>query len=59
MMQSCNCFRKLTCDVSHKFMSAQYQDNDLVFRVIKHEDIASDFVDASPKWKSKLNQQLT
>jgi len=36
-----------------------HQDNDLVFRVIHHEDIASDLVDAFPKWKSKLNEQLT
>jgi hypothetical protein len=36
-----------------------HQDNDLVFRVIHHEDIASDLVDAFPKWKNKLNEQLT
>jgi hypothetical protein len=36
-----------------------YQDNDLGFRIIKHEDICSEFVDAFPKWKSKLNEQLT
>lgn len=36
-----------------------HQDNDLVFRVIYHEDIASNLVDDFPKWKSKLNEQLT
>lgn len=36
-----------------------HQDNDLVFRVINHEHVASDLVDAFPKWKSKLNEQLT
>lgn len=33
-------------------------DSDLVFRVINHEDIDSDFVDHFPKWKSRLNEQL-
>ena len=35
-----------------------HQDNDLVFRVINHENIDSKFVDAFPKWRSKLNEQL-
>lgn len=34
-------------------------DNDLVFRVIYLEDIGSNLVDDFPKWKSKLNEQLT
>ncbi len=36
-----------------------HQDNDLVFRVINHKDIGSDLIDEFPKWKSKLNEQLT
>lgn len=36
-----------------------HQDEDLVFRVINHEDIGSKLVDDFPKWKSKLNEQLT
>lgn len=35
-----------------------HQDDDLVFRVISHEDIGSKLVDDFPKWKSKLNEQL-
>ena len=35
------------------------QDNDLVFRVIKHEHIGSDIIDEFPKWKDRLNEQLT
>jgi hypothetical protein len=34
------------------------RDADLVFRVIEHQDINSDFVDSFPKWKAKLNEQL-
>lgn len=34
-------------------------DGDLIFRVIEHTDIASDFVDGFVKWKHKLNEQLT
>lgn len=36
-----------------------HQDNDLVFRVIYHKNIASNLVDDFPLWKSKLNEQLT
>jgi hypothetical protein len=36
-----------------------HQDEDLVYRVIKHEDIGSKLVDDFPIWKSKLNEQLT
>lgn len=36
-----------------------HQDNDLVFRVINHQDIGSDILDEFPKWKNKLNEQLT
>lgn len=35
-----------------------HQDDDLVFRVLYHEDIGSKLVDDFPKWKSKLNEQL-
>jgi hypothetical protein len=34
-------------------------DSDLLFKVIKHKDIGSDFIDEFPKWKDKLNEQLT
>lgn len=34
-------------------------DNDLVFRPINHEDASSNVVDPFPRWKSKLNEQLT
>lgn len=34
-------------------------DSDLVFKVIKHKDIGSNFIDEFPKWKDKLNEQLT
>ena len=36
-----------------------HQDNDLIFRVINHKDIGSDLVDEFPRWKNKLNEQLT
>jgi hypothetical protein len=35
------------------------QDSDLVFRVINHDDISSNFIDGFVKWKQKLNEQLT
>lgn len=35
-----------------------HQDNDLVFRVISHENIDSNLIDEFPKWKNKLNEQL-
>lgn len=35
-----------------------HQDDDLVFRVIYHEDIGSKLVDDFPKWKNRLNEQL-
>jgi hypothetical protein len=33
-------------------------DPNLVFAQIKHNEIGSDFVDAFPKWKAQLNEQL-
>ena len=36
-----------------------HQDNDLVFKVINHKDIGSNLLDEFPKWKNKLNEQLT
>lgn len=33
--------------------------SDLVFRVIEHDNITSDFVDGFVKWKHKLDEQLT
>lgn len=36
-----------------------HQENDLVFNVINHQDIASGVVDAFAKWESKLNERLT
>lgn len=35
------------------------QDNDLVFRVIRHESIGSKMENDFPKWKSRLNEQMT
>jgi hypothetical protein len=35
------------------------QDNDLVFKIIKHKHIGSDVVDEFPKWKDRINEQLT
>lgn len=34
-------------------------DSDLIFKMIKHKDIGSDLIDEFPKWKDKLNEQLT
>lgn len=34
-------------------------DNDLVFCVIEHDDIESNFVDGFVKWKHKLNEKIT
>jgi hypothetical protein len=34
------------------------QDNDLIFKVIKHKDIGSTSVDEFPQWQNKLNEQL-
>jgi hypothetical protein len=36
-----------------------HDDNDLVFRAIQHDKIGSNHVDGFPRWKSKLNEQLT
>jgi len=33
-------------------------DNDLIFRVINHMDIGSDFKDGFLIWRNKLNEQL-
>ncbi|MBL7841804.1 MAG: hypothetical protein JNJ75_16785 [Cyclobacteriaceae bacterium] len=35
-----------------------HQEADLVFSVIKHQDIASGIVDAFEKWRSKLDEKL-
>lgn len=35
-----------------------HQDNDLVFRVLKHKNIGSKLVDDFPNWKSRLNEHL-
>lgn len=34
------------------------QDADLVFNVIQHKHIGSNFIDSFPRWKSKLNELL-
>lgn len=36
-----------------------HHDNDLMFSVIEHDDISSNFVDGFAKWKHKLNEKLT
>jgi hypothetical protein len=36
-----------------------HHDSDLVFWVIDHDDISSNFVDGFVKWKHKLNERLT
>lgn len=36
-----------------------HHDNDLVFCVIEHDDITSNFVDGFVKWKHKLNEKIT
>lgn len=36
-----------------------HQDHDLVFSVIEHEDINSNFIDGFVKWKHKLNERIT
>lgn len=35
-----------------------HHDNDLVFCVIEHDDITSNFVDGFVKWKHKLNEKI-
>ena len=39
--------------------SQNHHDNDLVFCVIKHDYIASKFIDGFVKWKHKLNEKIT
>jgi len=36
-----------------------HHDNDLVFCVIEHDNITSNFVDGFVKWKHKLNEKIT
>lgn len=54
-----NIIRSSGREAYKKAFRNDHLDNDLVFRIIEHEEIGSDFVDGFPKWKNKLNEQLT
>jgi hypothetical protein len=54
-----NTIRSIGREAYKRAYNQTHQDNDLGFRIITHEDISSKLVDAFPKWKSKLNEQLT
>ena len=53
-----NLIRTMRRDEYKRAFKSGNIDSDLVFKVIKHKDIGSNFIDEFPKWKDKLNEQL-
>jgi hypothetical protein len=56
---SINTIRDSGRDQYKRAYRQNHLDNDLLFCVIEHDNITSDFVDGFVKWKHKLNEKIT
>lgn len=56
---SINTIRDIGREQYKRAYRQNHQDKDLVFCVIEHDDITSNFVDGFVKWKHKLNEKIT
>lgn len=56
---SINLIRDIGRDQYKRSYRHDQNDKDLVFNVIEHDDITSNFTDGFVKWKQKLNEKIT